>query len=118
MTNARNVLLVPAGLILMGAILLIVVLLRAQIALVPAPSTHQLNWFGPAPAAAAAPALNANSSSNSTVVTQQTIKWIGTSAPLTAPRPATQQPADGSAPAPGPARCPTQSGSGLPCVIP
>ena len=34
MTHTRNVLLVPAGLILMGAVLFVVVLLRAQIALV------------------------------------------------------------------------------------
>ena len=117
MTHTRNVLLVPAGLILTGAVLFVVVLLRAQIALGPAPAAHQLNWFGPAPAAAAAPAVSAHSTSSSAVVSEQTIKWIGTSAPLTAPQPATQ-PAVGSAPAPGTAHCPPLSGSGLPCVIP
>jgi hypothetical protein len=113
MTKARNAVLVPFGLILMAGVLLIVVLLRAQVAFAPAATIHQISWSAPA---AAAPAAQANS--NSAVVSQQTIKSIGSSAPLPAPQPATQQPAAESVPAPGSAHCPTQPGSGLPCTMP
>ena len=112
MTQAKNALLVPLGLILMAGVLLVVVLLRAQLLLAPAPTTHQAGWSAPAVAAQAQ--VNTSSSSNSA----QAITTIGTSAPLTAPQPATQQPAAESAPTPGTGHCPAQPGSGLPCVMP
>lgn len=112
MTKARNRVLVPIGLLLAAGVLLIVLLMR-QVVLAPAPTMHQITWTGTS--AAAAPAVQA--SPNSAAASEQTITAIGSTAPLTAPKPATQ-PASESAPAPGSTKCPSQPGSGLPCSIP
>jgi hypothetical protein len=112
MTQAKNILLVPLGLVVMAGVLLIVVLLRAQLSLAPAPTAHQAGWS--APAAAAQAQVNTTSSSNSA----QAITPIGTGAPLSAPKPASQQPAAESMPTPGTGHCPVQPRGGLPCVMP
>jgi hypothetical protein len=111
MTKAANARLVPVGLLLMAGVLLIVLLMRAQVGLAPAHSMHQIMGAG----AAAAPAAQTNA--NSAIVSEQTITAIGSSAPLSAPKSATQQPVIENPAAPGSAKCPT-SGSGLPCSIP
>lgn len=112
MTKAGNARWVPVGLLLMAGVLLIVLLMRAQVGLAPAHSMHLITG----PGAAAGPAAQTNS--NSAVVSEQTVTPIGSGMPLSAPKSATQQPVSENPAAPGSAKCPSESGSGLPCSIP
>lgn len=111
MTKTRNAKLLPGALFVMVGVLLVVLLIRAQIALAPIPTGHQVTLTGPV-----APA--AQTSSNSTAQTQQTVQSNGTSAPLSGPTAGPQKPISESAPAPASAQCPPQAHSGLPCRIP
>jgi hypothetical protein len=111
MTKTWNAKLLPTALLVMVGVLLVVLLIRAQIALAPVPTGHQLTLTGPG-----APA--AQTSSNPAAQTQQTVQSNGTTAPLSGPTPGPQNPVSESTPAPGSARCPSQAHSGLPCTIP
>ena len=114
MSGAATARLVPTRLLLVAAVLLVVLVIRAQIVLAPAPPMHLVTGAG----AAAATAPAAQASSNSAAVSEQTIRAIGSSNPLSPPRPATQPPASETKPAPGSVRCPSHPTSGLPCTIP
>ena len=113
MTRSAKALVVPTGVVLVAALILLVLLARAQMYLAPGPVPHHLTVGAPA---AAAPASQAAAGSAS--ITIQPLHEIGPGAPLSAPRPATQQPAAEAPPAPGSAACPTDAGSGLPCRAP
>ncbi len=113
MTRGAKALVVPTGVILAAALILLVLLARTQMYLAPGPGQHHLTVGAPA---AAAPASQAAAGSAS--ITIQPLHEIGQSAPLSAPRPATQQPAADAPAAPGSATCPPDAGSGLPCRAP
>ena len=110
MTKTRNAKLLPTALLVMVGVLLVVLLIRAQIALVSTPTGHQVTLTGPV-----APA--AQTTSNPAPQTQQTVHSNGTAAPFSGPTAGPQKPISESTPAPGSAQCPSQPHSGLPCTM-
>ena len=115
MARARNAVIMPAGLVLMAAVLLLFLLLHAQVVFAPTPAMHQATSNAPAPAAAPA---DRTTMASPAAASEQTITYIGSSKPVAGPKPASQQPVSQSVPPAGSARCPSEPGSGLPCRIP
>jgi hypothetical protein len=109
MTRTKNVSLVPLWVVLVVGVLLLALLGRTQIVL--APATLRMNTTQ---IAAPAPMHSSSSAAES----QQSLKALGSSAPISGSTGTVQGPASQAPDTSGKATCPSVAGSGLPCVKP
>src|SRR2546423_9046580 len=110
MAKTRNAVLIPLWVAVVAAGVLLALMLRVDAVL--APTRVSKPTYIAAPSPSSAPSTNPSSSD----AVQRSIGKSQTTTPRFAP--VAPQSAAETPPAPGPAQCPPQAGSGLPCLGP